>query len=58
MTPWGRNFLLLMHLTTENYWVISSANLRCSSAVGMDADVGFLAIAKKAGHALNLVICD
>lgn len=47
MTQWGRNFLLLMHLTTENYWLIGNVNLRCSSAVSMDADVGFLAIAAK-----------
>ena len=50
MTPWGRNFLPLMHLTTENYWLIGSANLRCSSAVGMDADVGFFAVAVKRKH--------
>ena len=58
MTLWGRNFLLLMHLTTENNWLIGSANLRCGAAVGMDADVGFLAIAEKAGHALNAIFSD
>ncbi len=58
MTQWGMNFLCLMHLTTENYWLIGCANLRCSSALGMDADVGFLAVAEKAGHALNAIFSD
>ena len=58
MTPWGRNFLPLMVLTSKNYWLIGNANLRCCSAVGMDADVGFLAIAEKAGHALNAIFSD
>ena len=47
MTPWGRNFLPLMVLTSKNYWLIGNANLRCCSAVGMDADIGFLAVAAK-----------
>ena len=47
MAPWGRNFLPLMLLTTENCWLIESANLRCRAAVGMDADVRFLEVAVK-----------
>ena len=53
MTPWGRNFLSLMVLTTENYWLIGGTHLRCCFAVGMDADVRFLTVAEKARHALN-----
>ena len=58
MTPWGRNFLLLTALTTEYYWLIGCTHFRCLSAVGMDADVGFLAVAEKAGHALNAIFSD
>ena len=47
MTLWGRNFRLLIRLTSKNYWLIGNANLRCSSAVGMDADVRFLEVAAK-----------
>ena len=37
MTPWGRNFLSPMHLTSKNCWLNGSTNLRCSSSVCMDA---------------------
>ena len=47
-----------MLLTSKNCWLIGSANLRRCSAVGMDADVGFLAVAEKAGHALNAIFSD
>ena len=47
MTPWGRNFLLLMRLTTENYWLIGGTHLRCRAAVGMDADIRFLEVEVK-----------
>ena len=47
MTPWGRNFLLLMRLTTENYWLIGGTHLRCRAAVGMDSVVRFLEVAAK-----------
>ena len=58
MTRWVSNFLLLNHLTSRNCWLIGSVNLRCSSAVGMDADVGFLAVADKAGQSLNMIFSD
>ena len=58
MTQWGRNCLLLIHLAIKNCWLIGSANLRRKAAVGMNADVGFLAIAEKAGHAMNAIFSD
>ena len=58
MTQWGGNFLLLMHLTSKNCWLIGSANLRCGAAVGMDADVGFLVVADNARHAMNAILSD